>query len=198
MSDYINLNLLVDIIAKNCEKWKTIEFYTFLDKSFYSFRRSEQILRCGKNLMSTSVLIQYDDLRKIKTLGKHLAIDEEKCNLCKSKLNNNDNNTFILFKCGHQYHVGCCAEEDSLKVCYVCRMSEIKDDKEKIKQLKEGKGEDVEESFIEIEKRKAKEKKEEEKKKKNVVKNRLAQLKKLRKKRRQIDSIITGNDIYDE
>ena len=197
MSDYINLNLLVEIIAKNCEKWKTIEFYTFLDKSFYSFRRSEQILNCGKNLMSTSVLIQYDDLRHIKTLGKHLFLDNEKCNFCKLKLKNNENYSFILFTCGHKYHTGCRAEENRIKVCYTCRKNEIKDDKEKMKQLKEGKGE-LEDNFLEREKQEKEGKKIEEKNKKKILKERLTQLKKLRKKRRQIDSILTGNDIYED
>ena len=59
MSDYITLNLLVGIIAENCKKWKSIEFYTFLDKSFYSFRRSEQILKCAKNLIMWMIVFYY-------------------------------------------------------------------------------------------------------------------------------------------
>jgi len=200
MSDYISLNLLVEIIAKNCEKWKTIEFYTFLDKSFYSFRRSEQILKCGKNLMSTSVLIQYDDIRELRTLGKNLFLSEEKCNFCKFSLKNSVNESFWMFACGHKYHIGCTKLEEGQKICYVCRMNEIKGDEEKVKQLKEAKN-------IVIEKENNEEEEDEdaaEKKKKELMekerrmnnKKKLNALKKLKKKRREIDTFLRSSDLY--
>ena len=195
MSDYITLNLLVDIIAKNCEKWKTIEFYTFLDKSFHSFRRSEEILKCGKNLMSTNILIHYDDLRTIKTEGHFIYLDKERCNSCGVYLKDNNTYSFRMFACGHKYHISCCAEEQGKKVCYVCRKNEIKGDDEKLKQLKQGNLEN-EISYLEQEKQEKLEKKLEEKEKKSGINKRLTALKKLRKKRREIDSYMRKNDIY--
>ena len=195
MSDYITLNLLVDIIAKNCEKWKTIEFYTFLDKSFHSFRRSEEILKCGKNLMSTNILIHYDDLRTIKTEGHFIYLDKERCNSCGVYLKDNNTYSFRMFACGHKYHISCCAEEQGKKVCYVCRKNEIKGDDEKLKQLKQGNLEN-EISYLEQEKQEKLEKKLEEKEKKSGINKKLTALKKLRKKRREIDSYIRKNDIY--
>ena len=195
MSDYITLNLLVDIIAKNCEKWKTIEFYTFLDKSFHSFRRSEEILKCGKNLMSTNILIHYDDLRIIKTEGHFIYLDKERCNSCGVYLKDNNTYSFRMFACGHKYHISCCAEEQGKKVCYVCRKNEIKGDDEKLKQLKQGNLEN-EISYLEQEKQEKLEKKLEEKEKKSGINKKLTALKKLRKKRREIDSYMRKNDIY--
>ena len=195
MSDYITLNLLVDIIAKNCEKWKTIEFYTFLDKSFHSFRRSEEILKCGKNLMSTNILIHYDDLRTIKTEGHFIYLDKERCNSCGVYLKDNNTYSFRMFACGHKYHISCCAEEQGKKVCYVCRKNEIKGDDEKLKQLKQGNLEN-EISYLEQEKQEKLEKKLEEKEKKSGINKKLTALKKLRKKRREIDSYMRKNDIY--
>ena len=195
MSDYITLNLLVDIIANNCEKWKTIEFYTFLDKSFHSFRRSEEILKCGKNLMSTNILIHYDDLRIIKTEGHFIYLDKERCNSCGVYLKDNNTYSFRMFACGHKYHISCCAEEQGKKVCYVCRKNEIKGDDEKLKQLKQGNLEN-EISYLEQEKQEKLEKKLEEKEKKSGINKRLTALKKLRKKRREIDSYMRKNDIY--
>jgi len=195
MSDYITLNLLVDIIAKNCEKWKTIEFYTFLDKSFHSFRRSEEILKCGKNLMSTNILIHYDDLRTIKTEGHFIYLDKERCNSCGVYLKDNNTYSFRMFACGHKYHISCCAEEQGKKVCYVCRKNEIKGDDEKLKQLKQGNLEN-EISYLEQEKQEKLEKKFEEKEKKSGINKKLTALKKLSKKRREIDSYMRKNDIY--
>ena len=198
MSDYISLNLLVDIISKNVEKGKAIEFYTFLDKSFYSFRRSEQILKCGKNLMSTSVLIEYDDIRELNTLGKHLFIEEEKCSFCRFSLKSSSSNAFYLFVCGHRYHIGCTKLEEGEKVCFICRMNEIKGDEEKVKQLEEGEvavDKDKIEEMDEEEKEKE-EKKQIEKERKKINKTRLNALKKFRKKRREIDSLMRNNEIY--
>ena len=199
MSDYINLNLLVEIIAKNCEKWKTIEFYSFLDKSFYSFRRSEQILKCGKNLMSTSVLIQYDNIREMRTLGKNLFLEQEKCNFCKFSLKSSISDSFWMFSCGHKYHIGCTKLEKGQKVCFVCRMNEIKGDEEKEKELKEAANLVVEKEINEDE-----DDEEAEKKKKELMekerrinnKKKLTALKKLKKKRREIDTFIRNSDIY--
>ena len=194
MSDYINLNLLVEIIAKNCEKWKTIEFYSFLDKSFYSFRRSEEILNCGKNLMSTSVLIQYDDLREKKTLGKNLFLEKEKCNFCKVSLKSSINDSFLMFGCGHKYHIGCTKLEQGQKVCYLCRMNEIKGDEEKVKQLQEAANVVVEKELNEEddeEKREKKKKELMEKERRTNNKKKLNALKKLKKKRREIEHFIT-------
>ena len=78
MSDYITLNLSVDIITKNIKRLKSKEFYKFLDKFFYYFRRTEQILIYAKNLISTSIIIQYDEKSQLKTLGSHLLLDNEK------------------------------------------------------------------------------------------------------------------------
>ena len=197
MSDYINLNLLVDIIAKSCEKWKTIEFYTFLDKSFYSFRRSEQILKCGKNLMSTSILIQYDDIMELRTLGSHLFIDEEKCNFCKFSLKGSSN-SFWMFACGHKYHISCTKLDKGEKICYICKLNEIRGDEDKVKELQEG---DVAVDIINNEEEKEDEedleKKQEERERKIIVKKRLNALKKFRKKRREIDSLMKNTDIYE-
>ena len=194
MSDYIGLNSLVEIISTNCEKWKTIEFYTFLDKSLYSFRRSEQIYNCAQNLMTTSILIQYDDLALIKTLGKYIFLEQEKCNFCKLKIKSSENNSYYLFECGHKYHVGCCWEELDVKVCYVCRMNEIEGEEEKSK-LKEAQP-PPEMTYLEKEKQEELDKKNEEKIKRSGMKKKLNALEKLRKKRREINNYLIKNDIY--
>ena len=100
-----------------------------------------------------------------------------------------------MFACGHKYHISCCAEEQGKKVCYVCRKNEIKGDDEKLKQLKQGNLEN-EISYLEQEKQEKLEKKLEEKEKKSGINKKLTALKKLRKKRREIDSYMRKNDIY--
>ena len=193
--DNISLKLLVEIIAENCKKLKSIEFYTFLDRSFYSFRRSEQIFNCAKNLMETSILIQYDEQSQLKTVGHHLLLEGEKCNFCKFKLKSNTNNSHIEFNCGHKYHVNCCWEENNTKVCYVCRMIEIKGDEEKIKMLKEAQA-PPELSYLEKENLEKQELKKEEKEKRKGLKSRLNTLQKIKKKRKEIDAYLISNEMF--
>ena len=195
MSDYITLDLLVEIISANVSKGKIIEFYTFLDKSFYSFRRTETILLSGKNLMSTSILIHYDDLGKLKTEGKHILITEQKCDFCKNYIKSFNSYQFKLFECGHKYHIHCCAEEKEEKVCYVCTKEEIGDNMERAQNFKEGQilileNEEDKKNQEEINK------KLEERKRKMMVKGRLGLLKKIRKKRREINAVLNGDIVY--
>ena len=195
MSDYVSLNLLVATIAENCKKWKSIEFYTFIDKSLFSFRRSEYILKCTENLMTTSILIDYDKKAELKTLGTHIFLDEEKCDYCKFKLKSNNNDSYISFACGHKFHVNCCWEEKNIKVCYICRIIEIGCDNEKAKNLKEAQPA-PELSYLEQEKKEKEEIKKEEREKKKKIKSKLSALQKLKKKRREIDAYLIRNDIY--
>ena len=195
MSDYITLDLLVEIIANNCKNGKIIEFYTFLDKSFYAFRRTETILQSGKNLMSTSVLIQYDELGRVKTFGKHIFLMENKCDFCKFYLKSFNSYSFKLFECGHKYHVNCCAEENGEKCCYICTKEEIGDNEERAKNFKEGKlvlnlSDDEKQNQDKL-KRQA-----EEKSRKQMNKTKLNLLKKIRKKQRELNAVLNGNIVY--
>ena len=195
MSDYINLNLLVGIIYENCNKWKSIEFYTFLDKSFYSFRRSEEIFKCTQNLMSKSILINYDEISELKTVGDYILIDQDKCDFCKFKLKSSNNDSFILFMCGHKYHVNCCWLEKNKKQCYLCNISDIDIDKEKAKKLIEAQSV-PELSYLEKEKLEKEELKKEERERKKGIKSKIAALQKIKKKRKEIDSYLIKNEIY--
>ena len=196
MSDYITLDLLVDIIANNCNEGKIIEFYTFLDKSFFSFRRTETILESGKNLMSTSILIQFDDFGKIKTEGKHIVVYKNKCDFCKNCLDKFNSYSMKLFECGHRYHLSCCAEEKGEMCCYICTKEDIGDDLERSKNFKEGK---IVLSINDEEKEKLKKIKEklEDKKKAFINKKRLDSLKNFRQKRREINAVINENIVYE-
>ena len=196
MVDYINLNLLLEIIAKNCAKLQSIEFYTFLDKCFYSFRRTERILKYGEHLNAISILIKFDDIRHMKTIGKNIYLEEDKCDFCKFSLKSSANMSFMMFFCGHKYHIGCTKLENNKNVCYVCRMNEIGDDNEKIKELKNANNivinvENNEEEKEELEKKL----KEKERRAKN--KKKLNALKKLKKKRKEVDIFLRSNDLYD-
>lgn len=194
MNDYINLDLLVDLIYSRCEK-NLREFYIFLDKSFYAFRRTETILNSGKNLMSTSVLIQYDILGKIKTEGKYINYKRNKCDFCKNYITTQVSYSFKLFECGHRYHLNCLAEENGEKVCYICTKQEIGDNSERAQNFKEGNIQ-IEMSDKEKQVQEKNKKEAEERKKRTDTKNRLNALKKIRKKRREINSVLKGNDIY--
>ena len=144
--------------------------------------------------MSTSVLIQYDDLREKKTLGKNLFLEKEKCNFCKVSLKSSINDSFLMFGCGHKYHIGCTKLEQGQKVCYLCRMNEIKGDEEKVKQLQEAANVVVEKELNEEddeEKREKKKKELMEKERRTNNKKKLNALKKLKKKRREIEHFIT-------
>ena len=196
MSDYITLDLLVEIIANNCNEGKIIEFYTFLDKSFFSFRRTETILESGKNLMSTSILIQYDDFGKIKTEGQFVVINKNRCDFCKNNLTKFNSFSMKMFECGHRYHLSCCAEENQVKVCYICTKEEIGDNLERAKNFKEGK---ISLIMDDNEKEKLKNIQEqlENNKKKQINNKRLEALKKLRKKRREINAVVNGSVVYE-
>ena len=195
MSDYITLNLLVGIIAENCKKWKSIEFYTFLDKSFYSFRRSEQILKCAKNLMSTSILIHYDEISELKTLGDYVILEQEKCDFCKFKIKAFNDDSYILFLCGHKYHINCCWKENNIKSCYLCNIGNIDIDKEKAKKIMEAQPKS-ELSYLEQEKLEKEQLKKEERERKKGIKNKIAALQKIKKKRKEIDAYLIKNEIY--
>ena len=190
MSDYITLDLLVDIISKNVEKGKTIQFYTFLDKSFYSFRRTESIYRSAKNLMSISVVIQYDNLGKTNTEGKSLCIDDKKCDFCHDSIKKHYKSA-KMFGCGHIYHLKCCSEYKGEKVCHICIKEEKGDDLEKDENFKVNRIMEI--SDEEIENLRKIEEKIDEKKKKLISKGRLAVLKKMRKKRREINAVLNGD-----
>ena len=192
MSDYITLDLLVDIISKNVEKGKTIQFYTFLDKSFYSFRRTESIYRSAKNLMSISVVIQYDNLGKTNTEGKSLCIDDKKCDFCHDSIKKHYKSA-KMFGCGHIYHLKCCSEYKGEKVCHICIKEEKGDDLEKDENFKVNRIMEI--SDEEKENLKKIEEKIDEKKKKLISKGRLAVLKKMRKKRREINAVLNGDAV---
>ena len=196
MADYITLNLLVDTIAKNCEKWKAIDFYTFIDKSCYSFRRTEQILKCGENLGATSVLIKYDDIQQMKTLGKNICLEDDKCNFCKFSLKSSITNSFCMFFCGHKYHIGCTKIENGEKFCYICKMNELEGDHEKVNELKNA---DCVQIPVEIDKEEDEELKIKLKEKERRLNNKkkLNALKKLKKKRKEVDLFIRNTDFYD-
>ena len=197
MSDYITLDLLVEIIANSIgegKHGKIIEFYIFLDKSFFSFRRTEKILQSGKNLWATSILIKYDELGLLKTKGKHIYLYENRCDFCKQLIKENDY-IFKMFECGHKYHLNCCAEEKGEKICFTCRKEEVGDEIDLIEDFKVGcKINKISDS--EKEAQENIEKKLEERKKKILMKGRLGVLKKIRKKRREINDVVSGKVAY--
>ena len=193
MSDYITLELLVEMIAKKIGEGrhgKIIEFYTFLDKSLYAFRRNETILKSCKNLMATTILIHYKDLGLLKTKGKSTC--RNICNYCRCPIKD-ETVSFTMFECGHKYHKKCCSQEQNEKICYVCKKQEVGKDIDQI-DLKIGKNV-IEENDNEI-KEKELSKKEDERKKRFLRKARLNDLKKLRKKRREINDVISGRVVY--
>ena len=199
MSDYITLVLLVEIIAKNIgegKHGKIIEFYTFLDKSIYAFRRTETILFSCKSLMSTSILISYNDLGFLKTKGKYLC--ENKCNFCGLPIKD-EFSSFLLFECGHKYHLNCCSKEDDEKICFACKKEEVGAEIDEIDlKVRENECENKNRYDNEIKQyeNKQKDEKEEKRRKKFLRNTRLNHLKKLRKKRREINDVISGKVAY--
>jgi len=179
MSDCINLELLVDIISKNVEKGKTIQFYTFLSNTFYSKGKSQVIYQCGKKMMTSTIIFRYDSLGDLNTKGKNLYINTNICNYCNKSIKNY---YYVkMFNCGHIYHLECSASVDSEYVCYVC-------------EKQKGNIEDANIVFYnfitkdEEEMLKGVDKKKEQETKKNTLKGRLAILKNMRNKRREINS----------
>ena len=129
MGDYITLPLLVGIVADNCRGARLVEFYSILDKVFFSFRRSEDILKCAKESVLNYIIIELNNLEKINTTGMCLPpfelIRNELCNYDLCIIFNNYKGKFKIFKCGHKYHEECCASENQTDVCYICRKEEI-------------------------------------------------------------------------
>lgn len=187
MSDYINLELLVDIISQNVEKGKTIQFYTFLDKAFYSFGKSKVIYQNGKNVMTSTVLFRYDCIGNLNTKGKNLYLNTNKCNYCNNLITKNSFR-LRMFRCGHIYHLGCCAQQNGKSLCIVCKeKGEYEDKMEESENFSIGTFKQI--LFDEeINNQKNLEKELEKKSKQKIAKGRLAILKKMRQKRREINS----------
>ena len=181
MSDCINLESLVDIISKNVEKGKAIQFYTFLSNTFYSKGKSQVIYQCGKNMMTSTIIFRYDSLGDLNTKGKNLYLNTNKCNYC-NKLIMKNSYSLKIFNCGHIYHLRCCAKENFENVCYLCekQMGNIED--LNIEKFNDFVSEEERNNQKEVEKKR------EQESKKNILKRRLAILKNMRIKRREINS----------
>ena len=195
MNDYINLNLLFEMITENCQKFKLVEFYSFLAKSFYTFRRTESIYNSVKKLFATLIMILYDNLGLDNSKGDIVAY-ETKCNYCLSSFSRTNPNSMIHFRCGHKYHPNCCLEENDEKVCYICRKEELKKEDKDCDDLMKDKNEPS--SINEEEENKEKQEEEERKAKENERKknnrSKLACLRKLRNKNREINSLLSSNE----
>ena len=181
MSDCINLESLVDIISKNVEKGKAIQFYTFLSNTFYSKGKSQVIYQCGKNMMTSTIIFRYDSLGDLNTKGKNLYLNTNKCNYCNDLIMKNSF-SLKMFNCGHIYHLRCCAKENYEYICYLCAKQMGKSEDLNIEKYNDSVSEEEMNNQKEVEKKK------EQESKKNILKRRLAILKNMRIKRREINS----------
>ena len=181
MSDCINLEALVDIISKNVEKGKTIQFYSFLSNAFYSKGKSQEIYQCGKNMMTSTVIYRYDSLGDLNTKGKNLDFNTNKCNYCNNIIKKNSF-SLKMFNCGHIYHLSCCAQLNGEKVCYLCEKQMGNSEDLCIGKFMGAIDEEENNMQKEVEKKK------EQENKKNILKRRLAILKNMRIKRREINN----------
>jgi hypothetical protein len=131
--------------------------------------------------MTSTIIFRYDSLGDLNTKGKNLYLNTNKCNYC-NKLIMKNSYSLKIFNCGHIYHLRCCAKENFENVCYLCekQMGNIED--LNIEKFNDFVSEEERNNQKEVEKKR------EQESKKNILKRRLAILKNMRIKRREINS----------
>ena len=189
MNDCIPLPMILDIL---CEKFKKSEFNEFLkilQGLFFSIHSTEQILKFISNIVYSSASEGYDNF--LHETKKGFFTSFEKCHFCGKPISeNNKTDNLIYFKCGHIYHVNCCAREGPRYVCYHCTVKEndgsiitVASKIQKRKRFNRQKTKTKEEEEIDEKKKKANEKK-----------KCLKKLKNIREKIRDLDEAFIGEE----
>ena len=123
MSDYIPLSTTVEILSEKLQNSKFIEYSKFFQGMFFSTRRTEEIFKSIINLQSNIIKSEFNDF--MTETRKGICSDSKTCEICKEKVEENDNSNMLYFKCGHVYHKGCCAVESGKYTCYSCRIEDM-------------------------------------------------------------------------
>ena len=189
MSEYINLKLIINEMSKKFGSAGFERFKSITSLMFIEFKTSENINKILYNLLAKESEKQLNEFVYQFNQGQ-LAIFE-KCETCGKSY---DKNTYLLdiiyFKCNHSYHNLCFMKGGyDLEICPICDKTKIdlskyeepiKEEKDK-NEIQEPKKIEVKKKEVNKEQIKKLEKKIEEQKRFTLGKQKLSQLRRIRK-----------------
>ena len=185
MTNQISLPVILDLMGEKCGDAGFTKFRELNFMMFSNFRLSENILELSSNLIGKRIGIEIDNYLYERNKG-HSAIFR-KCDECHEYLGIGNIDEIKYFRCNHIFHKVCFLQKEINDECYICRkndcVSEIyesnrfdKVDEERHKAI--------------VEKMR---KKEEEENRKNKRRAKLIQLKRINKKKREINYTLNNN-----
>ena len=186
MTDCISLPLIMDVMAEKCGEAGFTKFKQLNLMMFSNFRLKENIFNHMKNLIESGVSLEVDNYLHERNRG-HIA-NFITCALCNKFLGSSHIDNLKYFSCNHVYHKLCFLKEGE-EECPICKKNDCiinKNESNFFKEMDEDKKNDIIEEMR---------KTEEELNKKNIRRNRLIKLKKINKKKREINKVF-NNDLF--
>jgi hypothetical protein len=190
MTDFISLPLIMEILGEKCREARFTKFKELNFLIFSNFRLDENIFTLSKNLIDTGLNLEINNFIYERNKG-HIA-SLRYCSSCLKYLWINKFDEIKYFNCNHVYHRKCFLKEGEENECPICKRNECVfnyndniyfDEIDKIKINKE----------INEEMRKE----EKELNKNKIKREKIIKLKRLRKKRNEINQIF-NNDTFNE
>ena len=87
-----------------------------------SYSHQQNILASAKNLLSNSVGFLISEMRKINNEGTRTSL--YRCNGCNKEFKHEQDESTLVFLCGHKYHYECAEYHEHLE-CIVCSKNEV-------------------------------------------------------------------------
>ena len=182
MTDYISLPLIIDVMGEKFGEAGFSKFYQLNYMMLSNLRLSENIFNLMKNLIESIVSLELDNYLHERTSGH--VFNFFSCDLCNEFFGKPHIDELKYFYCNHVYHKICILKEggDECPICKKndCIMSENEDNYFKV--------------IDEVKKKEILEKKEE-MNKKRIRRENMIKLKKINKKKREINKVF-NNDLF--
>jgi hypothetical protein len=210
MTDYIPLKIISEVMTKNCGSAGSKKFKNVNRMMFIEFRLRETIFDLSKKLLEYETSKKYEEFMYEYNRGYNTYID--KCIICEKKFELSNLEKIIYFKCNHSFHDLCFFEKKyDINICPICSKKKIdiiqyeeRDIKNYVSMIdfKKNKDEekDGEKNEIIEEKEKNIDDLRKEIEKHNKIKSRkqkLLQLKRIRKKKEEIASALDNQFLED-
>ena len=187
MTDCISLPLIFKVLGDKCGELGISKFKKLNYLMFLNYRLSEKIFNLQKNLIESGVSLEIDDYLYERNKGHFASIIT--CSICNEFIGDQHLDEIKYFSCNHVFHLICYLKNGEDDECPICKKNDcIINQKESnyfkiIDEIKYNQN---------IEKMR---KKEEELNKKKKRKEKMVQLKKINKKRKEINNLFY-NDLY--
>ena len=131
MYPYTGIKKIISRVSEANKQASSKEFKPVLQKLLKGYGYLDTILTIAKKLLATNTIKNLNEERNLIKRGicyKKLICD--KCNNAfeeNKKLNDNNDkeNKFLLFKCGHKMHKKCAFKKNNLILCNICYEQEL-------------------------------------------------------------------------